>query len=57
MILDEAALTYQQAKTWKESKDPRFQEKKRRVERLTRKRHNPPVVVAADEMGPSRLQT
>ena len=42
VILDEAALTYQQAKTWKESKDPKFQEKKRRVERLTRKRHNRP---------------
>lgn len=55
VILDEAALTYQQAKTWKESKDPRFAEKKRRVERLTRKRHNPPVVVAVDEMGPISL--
>ena len=55
VILDEAALTYQQAKTWKESKDPRFAEKKRRIERLTRKRHNPPVVVSADEMGPISL--
>ncbi len=56
VILDEAALGYQQAKTWKESKDPKFQEKKRRVERLTRKRHNPPVVVALDEMGPISLR-
>jgi len=51
VILDEAALTYQETKTRKESKDPRFQEKKRRVERLTQKLHNPPIVVAADEMG------
>jgi len=55
VILDEAALTYQQAKTWKESKDPRFAEKKRRIERLTRKRHNPPAVVSLDEMGPVSL--
>ncbi|MGQ0797228.1 MAG: IS630 family transposase [Methanobacteriota archaeon] len=55
VILDEAALTYQQAKTWKESKDPRFHGKRGRIERLTRKRHNPPAVVAVDEMGPISL--
>jgi len=55
VILDEAALAYQQAETWKVSKDPKFAEKKRRIERLTRKRHNPPVVVSADEMGPISL--
>ena len=34
VILDEAALTYQEAKTWTKSKDPRFAGKKKRVERL-----------------------
>lgn len=56
VILDEEALTYQQAKTWKESKDPRFQEKKERIEALLRRKHNPPVVVGMDEMGPLSLR-
>ncbi len=56
VVLDEAALSYQGAKTWKESRDPKFQEKKRRIDRLTKRQHNPPVVVALDEMGPISLQ-
>jgi len=55
VILDEEAISYQEAKTWKESKDPQLQEKKERIERLLRKKHNPPVVVAADEMGALNL--
>ena len=52
VILDEAAVSFQSIKTWKETKDPEFEEKKHRIERLTRKKHNPPVVLSLDEMGP-----
>ena len=34
---------------------PRFREKKRRIDRLTRKKLNPPVVISFDEAGPLQL--
>lgn len=55
VIMDEEALSYQEAKTWKESKDPDFSKKKKKIDGLTRKKHNPPVVVSTDEMGPITL--
>lgn len=55
VILHDAALSYQEAKTWKTSNDPLFEQKKKCIEGLLRKKHNPPVVVAADEMGPLSL--
>jgi transposase len=56
IIMNEEMLAYQVVKTWKESKDPDFMKKKKRVDRLTRKRHNPPVVISFDEMGPLELR-
>jgi len=55
VILDEASVSHQSIKTWKDIKDPEFEEKKRRIEELTRKRHNPPVVLSVDEIGPISL--
>ena len=55
VILDESEVSFQSVRTWKESKDPAFEEKKRRIERLTRKKSNPPVVLSADEVGPVSL--
>ena len=52
VILQEAAVSYQATKTWKESNDPDFEKKKRRIERILAMKHNPPVVLAMDEMGP-----
>ena len=43
-------------KTWKQSKDPKFREKARRLRALMNREHNPPVVVAVDEMGPISLK-
>ena len=55
VILHEATITHQSVKTWKESKDPEFEKKKRRIDRLLAIKHNPPVVLATDEMGPISL--
>lgn len=55
VILHEAAISHQDIRTWKESHDPEFEKKKRAIERLTRKKHNPPVVLSADEIGPIQL--
>lgn len=55
VIVQEAAISHQSIRTWKESDDPEFEKKKRRVNRLTRKRHNPPIVISADEVGPIQL--
>jgi transposase len=55
-IMSEEVLAYQVVRTWKESKDPDFEKKKKRIDRLTRKRHNPPVVISYDEMGPIELR-
>jgi hypothetical protein len=56
VILDEADASQQSIKTWKESKDPDFQRKKKRIDSLTRKRHNPPKVLSMDEIGPVALR-
>jgi len=55
IILDESDVSFQSVKTWKESKDPEFEEKKDRIEKLTRKKSNPPVVLSLDEIGPFNL--
>jgi transposase len=55
-ILHEEAVSFQAIKTWKQSNDPRFVEKARRLRGLTNRLHNPPIVVAADEMGPISLK-
>jgi hypothetical protein len=55
IILDESEMSSQSVKTWKESKDPEIEKKKRRIERLTRKKTNPPIVLSLDEMGPFNL--
>ncbi len=55
VILDESEISFQSVRTWKESGDPEFEQKKRRIESLTRKKHNPPVVLSLDEMGPFSL--
>lgn len=36
--------------------EPKFAEKLRRLEELTNRQHNPPIVVSVDEMGPISLQ-
>jgi transposase len=56
IILDESEISFQSIKTWKKSKDPEFQKKKRRIERLTRRKSNPPIVLSVDEMGPFSLK-
>jgi transposase len=55
-ILHEEAVSFQAVKTWKESKDPKFREKVKRLRALTNREHNPPIVVAVDEMGPIQLK-
>jgi transposase len=55
VILHEATITRQSIKTWKESKDPEFEKKKRRIDRLLAIKRNPPIVLALDEMGPLSL--
>jgi len=56
VILDEADVSHQSIKTWKQSKDPKFEEKRRRIDRLTHQKHNPPIVLSMDEIGPISLQ-
>ncbi len=56
VILDEASVSHQSIKTWKESKDPEFEEKRKRIEELTTQQHNPPVVLSMDEIGPISLK-
>ncbi len=55
VICHEADVSHQSIRTWKTSKDPAFPEKKARIDRLTRKRRNPPVVLSADEVGPIQV--
>jgi len=52
VVLDESEVSLRSVITWKESKNPEFEEKKLRTERLTRKRRDPRVVLSADEVGP-----
>lgn len=56
VICDEADITHQSIRTWKRSRDPLFHERKRRIDRLTVKRHNPPTVLSMNEVGPISLQ-
>ena len=55
VILHEDEVSHQLISTWKTSPDPQFEEKKRRIDRLPRKRHNLPIVLSADEIGPIQL--
>jgi transposase len=55
-VLHEEAVSFQAVKTWKRSNDPKFDQKVRRLRALTNREHNPPIVVAADEMGPLSLK-
>ena len=55
-ILKNEELTYQTVKTWKESADQDFEKKKGRIDSLTRKKHNQPVVLSFDEVGPMQLR-
>jgi transposase len=64
VLLREEGVTFQRLKTWKTSKDPRYQQKKARVEQLyaIADRETPPrdgdpeVVFCVDEFGPLNLQ-
>lgn len=55
-ILHEEAVSFQAIKTWKESGDPKFRQKVKRLRELTNREHNPPIVVAVDEMSPISLK-
>jgi hypothetical protein len=55
VIPREIEVFHQSIRTWKTSPDPLFEEKKRKIDQLTRKRHNPPVVLSADEIGSIQL--
>jgi len=55
-ILNEAGVSHQRTKTWKESNDPLFEAKRRRIKRLYK---DPPTdgrVVCLDEFGPLSIQ-
>ena len=55
VTLYEDEVSHQSIRTWKTSPDPLFEAKKRKIDQLTRKRHNPPVVLSTDEIGPIQL--
>ena len=55
VILHEDEVSHSSIRTWKTSPDPRFEEKKRKIDRLTRTRHNPPIILSAGEIGPIQL--
>jgi transposase len=64
MLLREEGITFQRLKTWKASRDPRFAERKARVEQLyaiadrevTPGDGDPEVIFCVDEFGPLNLQ-
>jgi transposase len=64
VLLREEGVTFQRLKTWKTSKDPRYQQKKARVEQLyaiadreaVPRDGDPEVVFCVDEFGPLNLQ-
>ena len=64
MLLREEGVTFQRLKTWKASKDPRYAEKKVRVEQLyaiadreaAPENGDPEVIFCVDEFGPLNLQ-
>jgi transposase len=55
VILHESDVSHQSIRTWKQSTDPQFEKKKRLIEWLTDQKHNPPIVLSADEIGPIQL--
>ena len=55
-ILKDEELIYHAVKTWKQSDDPDLEKKKRRIDRLTRRKHNPPVVISFNEAGQLQLK-
>jgi transposase len=64
VLLREEGVTFQRLKTWKASKDPRYAEKKARVEQLyaiadrevALEDGDPEVIFCVDEFGPLNLQ-
>jgi transposase len=64
VLLRDEGVTFQRLKTWKSSKDPKYQEKKARVEQLyaiadretAPQDGDPEVVFCVDEFGPLNLQ-
>jgi transposase len=64
VLLRDEGVTFQRLKTWKSSKDPRYAEKKARVEQLyaiadrqvTPGAGDPGIVFCVDEFGPLNLQ-
>jgi len=64
VLLREEGVTFQRLKTWKTSKDPRYAEKKARIEHLyaiadrevTPQAGDPAVIFCVDEFGPLNLQ-
>jgi transposase len=64
VLLRQEGVAFQRLKTWKASKDPRYAEKKARVEQLyaiadreaTRADGDPEVIFCVDEFGPLNLQ-
>lgn len=55
-ILQEADVSHQRTKTWKESTDPQFEAKRRRIMRLYRHPPSDGRVVCFDEFGPLNIQ-
>jgi transposase len=63
-LLREEGVTFQRLKTWKASKDPRYAQKKGRIEQLyaiadreaVRQDGDPEVIFCVDEFGPLNLQ-
>ena len=55
-ILKEAGVTHQRTKTWKESTDPLFEPKRRRITRLYRHPPSDGRVMCFDEFGPLNIQ-
>jgi transposase len=64
VLLREEGVSFQRLKTWKASKDPRYQEKKARIEQLhaiadreaAPREGDPEVIFCVDEFGPLNLQ-
>ena len=64
LLLRDEGVTFQRLKTWKTSKDPRFAEKKARVEHMyavadremNPAEGDPEVIFCVDELGPLNLQ-
>jgi len=55
-ILRQRKIRWRHTKTWKESKDPEFRPKYRRIKRLYRRRPKKGIRLSIDEFGPLNLQ-